>query len=62
MTTIEQLKAAYADIQKVTPTTGQKLIEMIKTMPSDFLEEVKDQDINFISMFAGLELINRERK
>ena len=53
---IDKLRKEYGTIDKMTIKQGEKLKNMVDKYPTDVLKQLADEDIKWISMFAGLKL------
>jgi len=53
---IDKLRKEYGNIDKMTIKQGEKLKNMVDKYPKEVLQQLADEDIKWISMFAGLKL------
>ncbi len=53
---IDKLRKEYGNIDKMTIKQGEKLKNMVDKYQKEVLQQLADEDIKWISMFAGLKL------
>ena len=53
---IDKLRKEYGNIDKMTIKQGEKLKNMVDKYPKEVLQQLADEDIKWISMFATLKL------
>ncbi len=53
---IDKLRKEYGNIEKMSYKQGEKLKNMVDKYPKEVLQQLADEDIKWISMFAGLKL------
>lgn len=53
-TMINELRAAYANVQKIDPCgpAYTKLVALLNSLPQDMLRELADANIKFVSLLA----------